>query len=113
VAEAFLSALVLQSAGAELLNRGLALRFGGAAAIDVPGLGLPTADFVAEGQPIPVTTPPLGPEVRLTRHKLAAICSATSEMLRSPAAEDLIRSVLIEGHRSGIRPRLVLNHTGN
>jgi hypothetical protein len=30
------------------------------------------------------------------RHKLAAICTATSEMLRSPSAEDLIRQCLIE-----------------
>jgi hypothetical protein len=95
VAQAFLTALVPQSAGAELLSRGLALHFGNAAHIDVPGIGLPSADFVAEGAAIPVTAPsPTG--VQLSRHKIAVIATATSELLRNPSAEDLIRQTLIE-----------------
>src|SRR5215471_13618436 len=55
VAQAFLRALTGVSAGADLLNRGLALRFDGVASINVAGLGVPTADFVAEGDAIPTT----------------------------------------------------------
>jgi len=93
--QALLSALVPQSAGADLLRRGLSLEFGSAADILVPGLSLPTADFVGEGQAIP-TSEAAGSDVWLSQHKLAVICSATSEMLRSPNAEELIRQVLVE-----------------
>jgi len=96
VATAFLAALTAQSAGADLLRRGLALRFDGAASISVPGIAVPSAAFVAEGDAIPTTEAPTSPGARLERHKLAVIASATSEMLRSPAAEELIKAVLIE-----------------
>jgi hypothetical protein len=96
VAQAFLAALLPQSAGAGLLNRGLGIRFDGAASISVPGIALPVADFVAEGEAIPVTEAPTSAAPRLERHKLACIAVATSEMLRSPAAEELIRAVLVE-----------------
>ena len=96
VAQAFLAALVPQSAGADLLNRGLALRFDGVATINVPGLGVPTADFVAEGEAIPVVEALPAPSARLTQHKIAVIATATREMLHNPAAEDLIRQILIE-----------------
>jgi hypothetical protein len=96
IAQAFLAALTPMSAGADLLNRGLALRFDGVASINVPGLGVPTADFVAEGEAIPTTEALPAPAARLTRHKIAVIATATREMLHNPAAEDLIRQILIE-----------------
>src|SRR5262245_53212248 len=46
VAVAFLETLVPMSAGADLLNRGIGLNFAGAASIKVPGIAIPTADFV-------------------------------------------------------------------
>jgi len=95
IAHAFLAALTPQSAGADLLNRGLALRFDGTAIINVPGLSIPSAAFVAEGEAIP-TAEVTAATARLTRHKIAVIATATAEMLRSPAAEDLIRQILIE-----------------
>ena len=94
-ATAFLAALVPQSAGADLLRRGLSLEFGGNASIHVPSLSIPAADFVGEGEAIPVAEAP-GTDVWLSPHKLAVIAIATSEMLRSASAEDLIRQVLVE-----------------
>jgi hypothetical protein len=72
------------------------LRFDGGASINVPGLSIPSADFVAEGEAIPTTGPLPAPTARLTRHKIAIIASATAELLRNPAAEDIIRQILIE-----------------
>src|SRR5262249_3681980 len=54
IAASFLDTLTAVSAGADLLTRGIGLNFNGAAQINVPGLTVPTADFVAEGAPIPV-----------------------------------------------------------
>jgi hypothetical protein len=93
---AFLAALTPQSAGADLLNRGLALHFDGFAAITVPSLGVPTAERVAEGEAIPTTEALPASDATLIRHKLAVIATATSEMLHNPNAEDLIRQMLIE-----------------
>jgi hypothetical protein len=92
--QAFLTALGPQSAGAELLSRGLALRFGGHARIDIPVVGIPAADFVAEGAPIPVTQPPPIAGVAMTPHKLACVVTITREMLISPSAEEVILAVL-------------------
>jgi hypothetical protein len=49
VAIAFLDALKPQSAGADLLSRGLSLQLNNAASITVPTIALPQADFVGEG----------------------------------------------------------------
>jgi hypothetical protein len=95
ISSAFLSALVPQSAAAALIKQGFGLDFNGAASISVPGLSIPVANFVAEGQAIPAAEAP-GTDTRLSPHKLAVIMTATSEMLRSPQAEDLVRQMLIE-----------------
>ena len=58
IAVAYLEALVPVSAGADLLARGIGLNFDGAAQIAVPGIAISTADFVGEGQPIPVQMAP-------------------------------------------------------
>jgi hypothetical protein len=92
---ALLAALVPQSAGADLLQRGLSLQFNGAASLSVPSLAVPAADFVGEGEPIPTTEAPTA-DVRLERHTIKVITSATSEMLRSANAEELVRQILVE-----------------
>jgi hypothetical protein len=96
VSVAFLEALTPISAGADLLQRGLQLNFGGAAFVRVPGITIPTADFVGEGAPIPapLVTTSAGPT--LTPFKIAALSSLTNEMMRSPNAEDMVRQVLVE-----------------
>ena len=96
VSVAFLETLVPLSAGADLLLRGLGLNFNGAASIRVPGITIPTADFVGEGTPIPapLITTSSGPT--LTPFKIAALSSLTNEMMRSPNAEDMVRQVLVE-----------------
>ena len=96
VSVAFLETLVPISAGADLLRRGLGLNFNGAASIRVPGIIIPSADFVGEGAPIPapLVTTSAGPT--LQPFKIAALSSLTNEIMRSPNAEDMVRQVLIE-----------------
>jgi hypothetical protein len=96
VAVAFLETLVPLSAGADLLRRGLGLNLSGIASLHVPGITIPTGDFVGEGAPIPapLITTSSGPT--LTPFKIAALATLTNEMMRNPNAEDLIRQVLIE-----------------
>lgn len=96
VAVAFLETLVPVSAGADLLARGIALNFSGAASISVPGIAVPNCDFVGEGAPIPVTAAPTSPGPTLTPHKLAVISTLSGEMMRSSNAETLVRQVLVE-----------------
>ena len=96
VAAAFLDTLVPVSAGADLLQRGIGLNFAGAASINCPAITIPVADFVGEGQPIPVVTAPTSAGPTLVPHKLAVMTSLTGEMMRNPNAEDLVRQALIE-----------------
>jgi hypothetical protein len=91
-----LQALAPMSAGADLLNRAIALNFDGAAQINVPGIAIPTAGFVSEGSPIPAVMAPTSPGAILTPHKLGVIIGATHEMLMSANIESLLREVLIE-----------------
>ena len=96
VAVAYLEALQPASAGADLLARGIGLNFADAAQISVPGIAVPNADFVGEGQPIPVQMAPTSVGTTLTPHKLAVITSLTGEMMCSSNAETLVRQALIE-----------------
>jgi hypothetical protein len=96
VTVAILDALVPVSAAVDLFQRGVGLNFNGAAQITVPGVAIPTASFVAEGQPIPVRQAPTSPGPILSPHKLATITALTGEMMRSANAETLIRQVLVE-----------------
>jgi hypothetical protein len=96
VVVAFLKALTPVSAGADLLNRGVGLNFDGAAQLNVPGIAIPTSDFVAEGAPIPVVQAPTSAGATLVPHKLAVISALTREMMQSSNAETLVRQVLIE-----------------
>jgi hypothetical protein len=96
VAVAFLETLTPMSAGADLLRRGIGLRFDGAAQINVPAIQVPVATFVAEGLPIPVVQAPTTPGPTLTPHKLATIAVLTGELMRSSNAEILVRQALVE-----------------
>jgi hypothetical protein len=93
---ALLDVLRPQSAGSDLLMRGMGFNFSGAAQINVPNIAIPTGGFVAEGQPIPVVTEPTSAGAQLTPHKLAVITWLTGEMARNANAEALIRQALIE-----------------
>jgi hypothetical protein len=95
IAVAYLEALTPQSAGADLLARGIVLNFDGAASISAPSLAVPNASFVAEGAPIPVQQSTAS-AATLAPHKLAVIMSLTGEMLRSSNAETMIRAVMVE-----------------
>jgi hypothetical protein len=100
---AFLSTLVPFSAGADLLERSLTLRFDGANAISLPTIALGTpATFIAEGAPIPVRQYPTAPGPTLRPYKLATIATLTSEMVRSVNAEQLIRQALIDSAAPGL-----------
>jgi len=96
ISAAFLSALVPQSAGADLMQRGIELNFAGAAQISCPGISIPAADFVGEGSPIPAAQGVTSAGPTLLPHKIAVITSLTGEMVRSTVAEDLVKQVLIE-----------------
>jgi hypothetical protein len=101
----FLAALGPQSAGAELLQRGLQLSFAGAAAISLPSF---TADqnavaFVAEGAPIPVRQFAIStPVPQLVPRKLALMASLTQEMLDSSNAEQFVRDVMLRDCALGL-----------
>jgi capsid protein len=96
IAKVFLTTLVPVSAGADLLARGIGLTFDGAAQITLPGISVPTADFVGEGAPIPVVQSTTSPGAVLSPHKLSVITSLTGEMLRNSNAETLVRDVLMQ-----------------
>src|SRR5262245_66359238 len=67
------------------------------ASILVPGIAIPNADFVGEGQPIPVQTAPTSAGPTLTPFKIAVMASLTRELIDSSNAEDMVRQVLVEG----------------
>jgi len=92
----FLDAIRTRSAGANLLGQGINLRFGRSAAIAIPMLGDVTADFVREGEPIPVVMPGSAPTPKLTPKKIAVIVVATFELLNCDGAEAMIRAMLAD-----------------
>lgn len=96
ISAAFLDVLTVQSAGADLMKRGIGLNFDGAAQIACPGISIPAADFVGEGSPIPAVQGVTSAGPTLLPHKIGVITSLTGEMVRSSSAEDLVRQVLIE-----------------
>jgi hypothetical protein len=95
---AFLDHMAPVSAAADLLGRGLRLRFDQGAAIRVPGFFADDVDmtFVGEGQPIPVLGPLPGSGAVLERRKLACIVEASAELLNSGNAEELLRQLLVD-----------------
>jgi hypothetical protein len=110
---AYLDTLVPASAGAALLARGIKLSFNGAAQIGVPSIAIPVADFVAEGAAIPVVQAPTTPGPTLSPHKIAAVVSASGELLRNPSAEDLLRAMLVEATAPAIDKNLFSANAGD
>lgn len=110
---AFLPALVPVSAGADLLQRALGLRFNGAATINVPSIAVPVCDFVPELAPFPVQKAPTGTGTSLSPHKLGVICTLTSEMMNSSNAEAMVRQVMIESTGPAIDKNLFSVNVGD
>jgi hypothetical protein len=103
---AFLANLVPTSAGADLLGRVLNLSFDGAGTINIPNLNVPLADFVGQGQPIPVTQATVSIQASLEPHKFAVITMLTNEMLASSNAEALVRDALLQATGPSLDRRL-------
>jgi hypothetical protein len=101
----FLAALGPQSAGAQLLEKGLQLSFDGNAAINLPSF---VADqnavaFVSESQPIPVRQFAVStPVPQLVPRKLALMSALTNEMMASSNAERFVRDVLLRDAALGL-----------
>jgi hypothetical protein len=98
----FLSSLAPASAGADLLGRGLQLRFDGAGAISLPMMSAGQAGFVGQSQPIPVVEYQTTAGVKLEPHKLALGVTLTFEMLSTPSAEEAVRAALVESAAQGL-----------
>jgi hypothetical protein len=109
IAKAFLTTLVPMSAGADLLARGIELNFDGVAQITLPGIAIPTADFVGEGMPIPVVQATTSAGTSLVPYKIGVITSLTGEMLRSSNAEALIGDALMQATGPAIDRVLLSN----
>src|SRR5262249_36885465 len=98
----FLAALRGLNAGAELLTRGLQVRFNGAGQILLPTIAQGSAGFVGQGKPIPVAQFASSAGATLLPHKLALISTLTREMIESSNAEAIIRAVLTESAAVGL-----------
>jgi hypothetical protein len=83
------------------------------AVFSVPKLAIPNADFVREGQAIPVSQASPATPATLTPRTIKMIVLATSELLRNPAAEDLVRQVLIESTGPALDRQLFSSVAGN
>jgi hypothetical protein len=99
---AFLQALQPVSAGAELLGRGLTLKFDRAASISLPTLTPTEATFVVETESIPNKQYATAPGALLKPYKLASLITLTSEMMTSSNAETLCRQALIDSAAPGL-----------
>jgi hypothetical protein len=106
VSAVFLRNLVPYSAGADLLGRVLGLSFDGAAAINLPAVTVPLADFVAEGAAIPVVTGVAEIQAVLTAYKFAVITVLSRETIEGGNAESLVRAALLESTGPALDRRL-------
>jgi hypothetical protein len=84
------------SAAANVIARSLGLSFGQAEQLSIPTVAMPGADFVAEGQPIPVVQGQTSPGPQLDPHKVGVLVVLTGEMIRNTRGEAIIRQALIE-----------------
>jgi len=96
VAYYFIASLVPTSAAAAVIARSLQLSFDNAAEICVPGLTLPLAAWVGEGNPIAVQQGTSSASTLLTPFKLATILTLSNEMLIHSNAEAMMKMVLAE-----------------
>jgi hypothetical protein len=91
----FIGSLVPRSAAAAVLDLAIQASFANAASISIPGITLPTAGWIGEGQAIPVLQGTVS-NATLTPSKLAAIIVLTNEMVDGSDAETIMETVLIE-----------------
>jgi hypothetical protein len=97
VSTALLSSLSGTSAGADYLVRAaIPLSFAGAAQINVPVIAVAQADFVKQGDMIPVISGDVAIANALTPSKFAVITALTRETIESSNAETLVRLALME-----------------
>src|SRR5262249_20173901 len=102
IAKQFLEPLIPQSAGYDLLGRGLQLNCRGAASISLPTITVPACDFVGEGLPIPVVTAPTSTGPTLVPHKLAVGDVLTRELVEQTDAETVVNDALVKATGPGI-----------
>jgi hypothetical protein len=109
----FLASLRPVSAGADVLARGLQLRFNGAASILLPTITTQAAQFVGEGKPIPIAQFQSASGARLDPRKLALIATLTHEMISSSNAEAIVRACLVESAALGLDAALFSASAGS
>jgi hypothetical protein len=107
----FFASLVPVSAGAQLLNRGLQLTFDHYNAISLPGITAITADFVGQGQPIPVVQP-VTSAVQLLPYKIAVSVDLTGEMIRNSNAEAIVGQRMLDATGPAIDANLFSSAAG-
>jgi len=95
LAYALLAALVPMSAAADLIARSLQLSFDDTGQINVPGLTLPLANFVAERAPFPLAQG-TSTATQIVPHKIGVIVELTREQTEGSNAEQIVRALLIE-----------------
>jgi hypothetical protein len=96
ISVALLSNLIGSSAAADLFGRAIALTFNGAAQINMPVLTIAQANFVKQGDAIPVIAGNVAIQTTLLPYKFAVITALTREMVESSNAEQLVRIALLE-----------------
>src|SRR5262249_16983344 len=75
-------------------------------ALSIPNLNMGLADFVKEGDPIPVVQATSGIQTTLEPYKIATIVTLTNELLASSNAEQLVKTALLESTGPAIDRRL-------
>jgi Phage capsid family len=109
---AFVSTLVGYSAGADLLERGLALQFANATKISLPAITPGEANWIGEGQPFPVQQFSTAPGATLELFKLGCICALTGEMVRGSNAQAIVRQALLDSLRPALDKALFSTAAG-
>jgi hypothetical protein len=111
-AQQFIGLLVPESAGADLLGRGIQVRFEGLASVSFPTITQSASGFVGQGKPIPVVQYTTGAGVKLEPHGFKVITTATREMLESGNAEIMMRTNLVEAAALGLDGALFSANAG-
>jgi hypothetical protein len=106
VTAAYLANLVPFSAGADLLQHATQLPLDGVAAISIPNITTPLADFIAPGAPIPVIMGTASVQATLAPYKFACIVALTREVVEHLNGEVLTRQALNDAMGPSLDRRL-------